>query len=91
MLLGSDVVALFPSLSAEKTARCVRRQAEKSEIRWENIDYEWLCLYIHLNRHLTSDLERIEHLLPKRRRGKRGVEPGMKSKECMNRYVDKSE
>ena len=42
MLLGSDVVALFPSLSAERTAACVRRQAEKSTIKWENIDSEWL-------------------------------------------------
>ena len=29
MLLGSDVISLFPSLSAEKTACAVRNQLEK--------------------------------------------------------------
>ena len=67
MLLGSDVVALFPSLSASRTAACVRRQAEKSMIKWENIDSDWLRLYIHLNRHYTDNIEAIEHLLPKKK------------------------
>ena len=38
VLLGSDVVSLFPSLSAERTAKIVRKQVEKSLINWENID-----------------------------------------------------
>ena len=53
MLIGSDVVSLFPSLSAEITAKCVRRQAEKCSIRWSNIDDEWLRLYIHVNRQFS--------------------------------------
>ena len=56
MLLGSDVTTLFPSLSAEKTAKCVRSQILKMDIEWENIDTRWLCLYIHLSRHLCSDV-----------------------------------
>ena len=39
-LIGSDIVALFQSLSAELTSKCVRRQAEKSEIEWNDIDDE---------------------------------------------------
>ena len=70
MLLGSDVCALFPSLSKEKTAKAVRNQASKIDIKWENIDIKWLTLYLHLNRHLSSGLDEISHLLPKRGLGK---------------------
>ena len=86
-LIGSDVVSLFPSLTAENTAKAVRSQALKSGIIWENIDSKWLRLYIHLNRNLSSDISQIEHLLPKKRKGKRGPEPGMSSKECLQRHL----
>ena len=42
LLLGTDVKALFPSLSAKRTGRAVREQAEKSLIEWEEIDQKWL-------------------------------------------------
>ena len=45
MLLGTDVVSLFPSLSAEKTGWAVRKQAEKSDIQWEDIGFDWLIGY----------------------------------------------
>ena len=64
MLIGSDVTALFPSLSAHRTAKCVREQVRKSCIKWENVDPMWVCLYIHLNENLCSDLSTIKHLLP---------------------------
>ena len=91
MLLGTDVVSLFPSLSPEKTGRAVRLKAEKSEIEWEEIEYEWLALYIHLNKEICSNHEEIEHLLPKRRRGRKGREAGMGSEECSKRYLLDSE
>ena len=91
ILIGTDVVGLYPSLSAERTALAIRKQAEKSNIKWREIDEEWLALYIHLNRGLCSDLSEIEHLLPKRRRGRRGQEAGMGSAECEKRYVLHSE
>ena len=49
ILLGSDVTALFPSLSASNTAKSVRRQIEKSKIEWRNIYNKWLTLYLKLN------------------------------------------
>ena len=52
MLIGSDVVSLFPSLKAENTAKIVRNQVRKSPISWRNIDVDWLILYIHQNRSL---------------------------------------
>ena len=69
VLLGTDVVNLFPSLSAERTGEAVRRQVEKSKIVWEEIDEKWLSLYVRLNRDLCHNYEEIETLLPVRRRG----------------------
>ena len=88
MLLGSDVVALFPSLTKKRTAKAVRNQVCKSNIKWNNIDTRWLTLYIHLNRGLNSGLDEIAHLLHKKRPGKRGVEPGLSSAECMRRSLE---
>ena len=81
LLLGSDVESLFPSLCAKGTARIIREQATKSNIIWENIDPKWLCLYVHLNRDICSGTSEIEHLLPKRTPGRRGVEAGIGSLE----------
>ena len=81
ILLGTDVVSLFPSLSPERTGRAVRLQVEKSLLEWEEIEYEWLALYIHLNKELCSNHDEIKHLLPKRRGGRRGREAGMGSVE----------
>ena len=47
MLLGSNVVSLFPSLSAQNTARIVREQLRKCPISWRNIDDTWLRLHLH--------------------------------------------
>ena len=44
MLIGRDVVSLFPSLSASNTARILREQVRKSPIKWRNIDDTWLRL-----------------------------------------------
>ena len=78
-MIGSDVVSLFPSLTAENTA---------SDISFENIDTRWLTMYIHQNRDMASDITSIKHLLPVRRKGKRGPEPGMSSTECMKRHLE---
>ena len=87
-LIGTDVVSLFPSLSSVNTAKAVRSQAMKSSITWENIDTRWLRLYVHLNRELSSDISDIKHLLPTKRRGKLGPEPGMSCQECLGRYLE---
>jgi len=68
IILGTDVTALFPSLSAGNTAKCVRNQIEKSTIEWKNIDTKWLTLYIKLNENNvdTEDMEAIKQFLPHR-------------------------
>ena len=88
MLIGSDVTALFPSLTKRRTAEAIYNQAEKSKIAWSNIDEKWLTLYIHLNQNLSSHIGEVSHLLPKKRPHKRGREPGMSSFVCMQRFIE---
>ena len=88
MLIGSDVTALFPSLSKERTAKAIYNQAIKSKIEWSNIDEKWLTLYVYLNQGLSSNISKVSHLLPKKRPHKRGREPGMGSFVCMQRFLE---
>ena len=51
-------------------------------IVWEELYEMWLTLYIHLNEKLCSNTDDIKHFLPRRRKGRRGLEAGMGSEEC---------
>ena len=42
VLIGSNVKALFPSLSASKIIKIVRQQVEKSKLKWENLSDDWI-------------------------------------------------
>ena len=44
-ILGADVVALFPSMTAEKTGRVGREQAIKSTMVVEGLDYKEMARY----------------------------------------------
>ena len=87
-MLGSDVVPLFPSLSARNTAKIVREQVQKSPITWQKIDIDWLRLYIHLNEKMADDISEVAHLLPFKKKGRRGKESGIGSLECKKRKLD---
>ena len=87
VLFGSDVKALFPSLSASKTSKIVRELAEKTDMSWENLDDEWMRLYIHLNRDKTHDISEIEYLLLRKRKGRRGRESGITSTEAKEKKI----
>ena len=39
-LIGSDVIALYPSLTADNTGKIVREQIIKSEIKLEGLDID---------------------------------------------------
>ena len=69
ILLGSDVKALFPSLSAEMTGKCVREQFKKSTIEWQNVDWKLVALYVKLHQNLwvKGELSEIEKCLPERK------------------------
>ena len=77
-LVGSDVVALYPSIKAENTARIVEKMIRKSEIKFEGFDTKKARAYLRINENDIEDIKNIEHLLPSRI-SKNGITPTMAS------------
>ena len=81
-MIGSDVVALFPSLTAKETGEDCESQVLKSPLRVDGGNYREMARYCTGNRKLAGNLDEIKHLLPWRRKsGKGGREPGMQNPE----------
>ena len=76
VLLGNDVVGLFPNIKSKNSARIVRGRVEESDIVFEGFDYKQGGRYIVINKHLTGDLQPIWNVLPWRRKVG-GTAPGM--------------
>ena len=49
VVLGSDVVNLYPSLDIKQVVKEVKEAMLETEIQWENIDYLEAARYIALN------------------------------------------
>ena len=81
-ILGSDVVALFPSMMEVRTGRICREQAVKSSMMVDGMDYQEMARYAWLGDRdgLTSGVEEVRRLLPIRN-SSRGDGPGFKNKE----------
>ena len=78
VLVGSDVVNLFPSLEVESVVKEVKEAIKKSKIKWEEIDYREGVRYLALNWDLeTCKNSKLRRVLPVRR-GKTGTRPGIK-------------
>ena len=65
-LIGSDVVALYPSLSPRNTGEIVKNRIEKSNVKFEGFDEKKGLTYIRMNEDRAGNIEELEHLLPKR-------------------------
>ena len=78
-LLGLDVAALFPSMSAKRTGDIIRRRMMRSSMQIDGFDWKRGLVYIHMNRHLTGNLGRLWKILPFRRKVG-GTAPGMGSR-----------
>ena len=81
-LLGLDVVALFPSMSAKKTGEVVRNRLRRSEMKFSGFDWRRGAVYIVMNKHLTGNLAHLWKILPYRRKVG-GTQPGMWSQGMM--------
>ena len=78
VLIGSDVVNLFPSLEVEAVVNEMREAVMKSNMQWEEIDYREGVRYLALNWDLeTCRKSKLRRILPVRR-GKTGTRPGIK-------------
>ena len=69
-LVGSDVIALYPSIQSETTGKIIRERLENTKLEFEGFSQEKALAYIDMNKDLTTDLEDIAHLLPTRKSGK---------------------
>ena len=80
MLLGTDVKALFLSVSAKQTGQSVRKQFTKSLIHWKNVDWKLVTLYVKSHEHLwvNNELNNVYKYLPKRI-STRGIPPSIQS------------
>ena len=77
-LLGLDVEALFPIMTAARTGKIVRNRMMKSKMKIEGFDWRRGLVYIKMNKHMTSDLNSLWKILPYRKKVD-GVTPGMAS------------
>ena len=78
VLVGSDVISLYPNLEVEKVVESVREAVLKSNIQWEDVDYREGVRYLALNWDLEQcKCSNLRRVLPVRR-GKRGTRPGLK-------------
>ena len=78
-IIGSDVVALFPSIKSKSTGIIIRRRVEKSSLKFPGFNYRQGARYIVMNRNYTGDLHGIANILPRRRKLQGGT-PGMTGK-----------
>ena len=77
-LVGSDVIALFPSITADNTGKIIREQIIRSEIKLEGLDTEKARAYIVINKDEITDIEDLENILPIRK-SNHGTSPTMAS------------
>ena len=66
-IVGTDVTALYPSITSENTGRIIRRRIRESKVKFQGFCWRRGAAYIRMNENLTTDLEEIEHLLPSRK------------------------
>ena len=78
VLVGSDVVSLYPSLDADKVAELVYNAVLKTDIKWTNVDYIEATRYIALNwTEEQCNKSNLRRVLPTRR-SKNGTRPGVR-------------
>ena len=78
-MLGLDVEALFPSLTAARTGEIVRKRLMRSPMKVEGFNWRMGLVYITMNKNLTPNLGKMWKILPYRRKVG-GTAPGMSSK-----------
>ena len=78
VIVGSDVISLYPSLDTDKVTEAMGEFVKKAGIKWSNVDLLECARYLALN--LTEEQVRsspLRRLLPWRR-GRRGTRPAIR-------------
>ena len=82
--LGLDVVALFPSITSERTGLIIRKRVYKSPMKMLGFEWKEGARYIAMSKHLTGPLGSLRKVIPFRRKTG-GVEPGITSADVMSK------
>ena len=78
VIIGSDVVSLYPSMVIDKVVVMVQQGILKSGVKWEDVDYLEAVRYLALNMTAKECQEsNLRRCLPTRRR-RGGTRPGVK-------------
>ena len=80
MVIGNDVVGLFPNITSTRTGRVVRYKVQESTLKFEGMSFKQVTLYVYLNQEKTGDLDELRQYFPWRRKVG-GTAPGMNNVE----------
>ena len=82
IVVGNDVIGLFPAMQEVRTGGTVVTQSMKNDMANKGLEYMEIARYCAINRHLCGDLSEVENVLPWRTKwGKGGKKPGMQNEE----------
>ena len=70
-IVGCDVKALYPSIKSKSTGEIIRKKIEETSLKFEGFSCEKGLAYIAMNTHLTGGLDKIKHLMPTRKSGRK--------------------
>ena len=70
-IVGCDVKALYPSIKSKSTGEIIRKKIEETSLKFEGFSCEKGLAYIAINTHLTGGLDKIKHLMPTRKSGRK--------------------
>ena len=88
-LIGADVIALFPNMTSMRTGKIAREQVILSPIEFENLNCREMARYVVVCEKLTSGVEGVRRLLPRRSKEGAKVESiTMKNKEINGMETD---
>ena len=77
VVVGSDVVSLYPNLDVEKVVIRIEEEVRRTDIQFENVDYLEATRYLALNwTHEQCMRSPLKRVLPWRRKN-RGLRPGI--------------
>ena len=77
VVVGSDIVSLFPSITAEQGGKLCREAMLETEIKFEGVNFIEIAIYIALNysSHYKIPAD-VRDLIPQRKKA-RGQRPGV--------------
>ena len=88
-LIGADVIALFPNMTSARTGKVVRDEVISSPVEFENLNCREMARYAVVCEKMTSGVEEVRRLLPRRSKEGAKVESiTMKNKEIQGMEAD---